>query len=102
MTVQVIYIGDVECPQTQDFAYTTIADVDIYTLKCLLPPGSGLDKTLTAVKNIREVGKRHMVHNDYTPRMDVDPQTYAVKADGQLLVCEPADILPMAQRYFLF
>ena len=62
----------------------------------------GLSKTLTAVKNIRQVGKRHMVHNDYTPRMDIDPQTYAVKADGQLLVCEPADILPMAQRYFLF
>ena len=62
----------------------------------------GLSKTLTAVTNIRQVGKRHMVHNDYTPRMDVDPQTYAVKADGQLLVCEPADILPMAQRYFLF
>ena len=62
----------------------------------------GVSKTLTAVKNIRQVGKRHMVHNDYTPRMDVDPQTYAVKADGQLLVCEPADILPMAQRYFLF
>ena len=62
----------------------------------------GLSKTLTAVKNIRQVGKRHMVHNDYTPHMDVDPQTYAVKADGQLLVCEPADILPMAQRYFLF
>ena len=62
----------------------------------------GLSKTLTAVKNIRQVGKRHMVHNDYTPRMDVDPQTYAVKAGGQLLVCEPADILPMAQRYFLF
>ena len=62
----------------------------------------GLSKMLTAVKNIRQVGKRHMVHNDYTPRMDVDPQTYAVKADGQLLVCEPADILPMAQRYFLF
>ena len=62
----------------------------------------GLCKTLTAVKNIRQVGKRHMVHNDYTPCMDVDPQTYAVKADGQLLVCEPADILPMAQRYFLF
>ena len=62
----------------------------------------GLSKTLTAVKNIRQVGKRHMVHNDYTPRMDVDPQTYAVKADGQLLVCEPTAILPMAQRYFLF
>ena len=43
-----------------------------------------------------------MVHNAYAPRMDVDPQTYAVRADGQLLTCEPAARLPMAQRYFLF
>ena len=62
----------------------------------------GLHKTLSAVKNIRGVGKRHMLHNDYTPHMDVDAQTYAVRADGQLLTCEPASVLPMAQRYFLF
>jgi urease subunit alpha len=54
------------------------------------------------VKNIRSVGKRHMIHNDYAPRMEVDAQTYAVRADGQLLVCEPATHLPMTQRYFLF
>ena len=62
----------------------------------------GLHKTLSAVKNIRGIGKRHMLHNDYAPQMDVDAQTYAVRADGQLLTCEPASVLPMAQRYFLF
>ena len=62
----------------------------------------GLHKTLSAVKNIRGIGKRHMVHNDYAPRMEVDAQTYAVRADGLLLTCEPASVLPMAQRYFLF
>ncbi|MBU0587688.1 MAG: urease subunit alpha [Gammaproteobacteria bacterium] len=62
----------------------------------------GLAKPLAAVKNIRSVGKRHMIHNDYAPRMEVDAQTYAVRADGQLLTCEPATSLPMTQRYFLF
>ena len=62
----------------------------------------GLKKTLSAVKNIRNIGKRHMIHNDYVPRMEVDAQTYAVRADGHLLTCEPAHSLPMTQRYFLF
>ena len=62
----------------------------------------GLHKTLSAVKNIRNIGKRHMIHNDYAPRMEVDAQTYAVRADGHLLTCEPAHSLPMTQRYFLF
>ena len=62
----------------------------------------GLHKTLSAVKNIRGIGKRHMLHNDYAPRMEIDPQTYVVRADGLLLTCEPASVLPMAQRYFLF
>jgi urease subunit alpha len=62
----------------------------------------GLNKTLAAVKNIRGIGKRDMIHNDYLPRMEVDAQTYAVRADGLLLTCEPATSLPMAQRYFLF
>jgi urease subunit alpha len=62
----------------------------------------GLAKTLAAVKNIRSVGKRDMVHNGYAPHMEVDAQTYAVRADGVLLTCEPATSLPMTQRYFLF
>ena len=62
----------------------------------------GLIKTLSAARNIRGVRKEHMVHNAYLPKMEIDAQTYAVSADGQLLKCEPASTLPMAQRYFLF
>jgi urease subunit alpha len=62
----------------------------------------GLHKPLAAVKGCRTVKKRDMVLNDYTPAMQIDAQTYEVRADGQLLTCEPAAVLPMAQRYFLF
>jgi urease subunit alpha len=61
-----------------------------------------LRKRLSAVKGCRTVRKADMVHNAYTPVMEIDAQTYAVRADGQLLTCEPASVLPMAQRYFLF
>jgi urease subunit alpha len=64
--------------------------------------GLGLHKHLSAVKACRTVKKAHMVHNAYTPVMEIDAQTYEVRADGQLLTCEPATMLPMAQRYFLF
>jgi urease subunit alpha len=67
-----------------------------------VPERFGLRKKVSAVKDIRQVRKNHLVHNDYVPRMEIDPQTYAVRADGQLLTCEPATVLPMAQRYFLF
>ena len=62
----------------------------------------GLMKPLEAVKGCRSVKKADMIHNGATPVIDVDPETYVVRADGELLVCEPADVLPMAQRYFLF
>jgi urease subunit alpha len=62
----------------------------------------GLQRPLEAVKDIRRVGKKDMVHNDWQPKIQVDPETYEVRADGELLVCEPAKVLPMAQRYFLF
>ncbi|HEY5579622.1 MAG TPA: urease subunit alpha [Rhodoferax sp.] len=62
----------------------------------------GLRKALSAVKNIRGVRKEHMIHNHYLPKMEIDAQTYSVRADGQLLTCEPAVSLPMTQRYFLF
>ena len=64
--------------------------------------GYGLKKTLTAVRGCRTVKKTDMVHNAYLPKMQIDAQTYEVRADGQLLTCEPARELPMAQRYFLF
>ncbi|WP_397533530.1 urease subunit alpha [Roseateles sp.] len=62
----------------------------------------GLSKTLVGVKGCRTVKKADMVHNNWLPRMEIDAQTYEVRADGQLLTCEPAVELPMAQRYFLF
>ena len=62
----------------------------------------GLQSSILAVKGIREIGKKHMILNDMTPDMEVDPETYEVRANGELLTCEPADELPMAQRYFLF
>ena len=62
----------------------------------------GLSKQVSAVKNIRGIRKQHMVHNSYLPTMEIDAQTYQVRADGQLLTCEPARSLPLAQRYFLF
>ena len=63
----------------------------------------GLHRRLVAVSDTRgSIGKRNMIHNDATPVIEVDPETYEVRADGALLTCEPARILPMAQRYFLF
>jgi urease subunit alpha len=63
----------------------------------------GLSRPLLAVRNTRGgIGKRSMVLNDALPRIEVDAETYEVRADGELLVCEPARVLPMAQRYFLF
>jgi len=67
-----------------------------------LPEALGLKKRIGVVKGCRDVQKTDLIHNDYLPEIEVDPQTYQVKADGQLLWCEPADVLPMAQRYFLF
>lgn len=61
-----------------------------------------LNKPVAAVKNTRHLRKSDMIHNDYVPQMEVDAETYEVRADGQLLVCQPASVLPMAQRYFLF
>ena len=61
-----------------------------------------LNKPLMAVKNTRALRKADMVHNSATPKMEVDPETYEVRADGRLLICEPAVVLPLAQRYFLF
>ncbi len=63
----------------------------------------GLMRPLATVENVRGgIGKKSMIHNDATPEIEVNPETYEVRADGELLVCEPAEVLPMAQRYFLF
>jgi urease subunit alpha len=62
----------------------------------------GLRKRIGTVKGTRKILKRDLIHNDYQPKIEVDPQTYVVRADGQVLTCEPAAVLPLAQRYFLF
>src|SRR5581483_401057 len=64
--------------------------------------GRNFRKKASAVKKCRTVGKRDMIHNSATPKIEVDPETYEVRADGELLTCEPAKVLPLAQRYFLF
>ncbi|MFZ5736851.1 MAG: urease subunit alpha [Pseudomonadota bacterium] len=63
----------------------------------------GIAKTLYPISNVRSgISKKSMIHNDATPKLEVDPETYEVRADGELLTCAPADVLPMAQRYFMF
>ena len=62
----------------------------------------GLAKKTIAVENTRNIGKKDLILNDATPQVEVDPETYEVRADGELLTCEPAEVLPMAQRYFMF
>jgi urease subunit alpha len=83
-------------------ARTSISFVSQASLANGAAESYGLQKHLSPVKGCRTVKKQHMVHNAYTPAMQIDAQTYEVRADGQLLTCEPATVLPMAQRYFLF
>jgi len=79
----------------------------VFTSKAAVQSGLarklGIQKKLVAVQNTRgKISKKSMIHNDATPDIEVDPETYEVRADGELLTCAPADVLPMAQRYFLF
>ncbi len=83
-------------------AMTSVNFVSQAALDANIAASLGLQRSLVAVKNCRSVRKQHMVHNSYQPVMEVDPETYEVRADGELLVCEPAEVLPLAQRYFLF
>jgi urease subunit alpha len=62
----------------------------------------GVSKALVPVKNTRAIGKASMIHNDCTPNISIDPETYEVRVDGAIITCEPAKVLPMAQRYFLY
>src|SRR5947199_9032032 len=67
-----------------------------------LPAELGLQRMVLPARGIRAVNKSRMVHNNATPHIEVDPETYEVRADGALLTCEPATVLPLAQRYFLY
>ncbi|MBV8032321.1 MAG: urease subunit alpha [Betaproteobacteria bacterium] len=81
---------------------TSVTFVSKASLKAGIGRKYGLQKELVAVRNTRKISKRDMIHNGATPKITVDPETYEVRADGELLTCEPAKVLPMAQRYFLF
>jgi len=83
-------------------AATSLTFVSQAALANGIPEQLGLKKSAVAVSNIRQLTKQDMKLNDATPQMEVDPETYEVRADGVLLTCEPATVLPMAQRYFLF
>jgi urease subunit alpha len=94
-------------PMFAAFGKALTASSLIFTSKAALEDGLGgklgISKTLVAVENTRGgLSKQSMVHNAATPTISVDPETYEVRADGELLTCEPAEVLPMAQRYFLF
>jgi urease alpha subunit len=81
---------------------TSLTFVSAAALAADVPARLGLRRRAVAVGRCRNLGKRDMVHNAALPRIEVDPETYEVRADGELLTCEPARVLPMAQRYFLF
>jgi len=81
---------------------TSITFISQAAFEAGVPEQLGLKKQIGVVKGCREVQKTDLIHNGYLPNIEVDPQNYQVKADGQLLWCEPAEVLPMAQRYFLF
>ena len=81
---------------------TSVTFVSKAACEAGIPSRLGLQKQIVAVSHCRGLNKRDMIHNDALPHMEVDPETYEVRADGQLLTCEPATSLPMAQRYFLF
>ncbi len=83
-------------------AATSVTFVSQASLAAGLPAQLRLSKRPVAVRNTRALSKSQLVHNSYCPRMEVDPQTYEVRADGVLLTCEPARELPLTQRYFLF
>ena len=81
---------------------TSLTFVSKAALDAGVPAKLGLKKHFSAVKKCRGLSKKDMIHNDALPKIEVDAETYEVRADGVLLTCEPATILPMAQRYFLF
>ena len=81
---------------------TSITFLSQAAMSAGIPALLGLKKQTSAVRRCRNLSKRDMIHNDALPRMEIDPETYEVRADGELLRCEPVSILPLAQRYFLF
>jgi urease subunit alpha len=93
-------------PMFAAFGRSLTASSVVFASKAAVKAGLGktlgIQKSLVAVENTRSISKKNMIHNDATPNITVDAETYEVRADGELLTCAPAEVLPMAQRYFLF
>jgi urease subunit alpha len=93
-------------PMFAAFGRALTASSVVFASKAAVKAGLGkkldIEKQLVAVENTRKISKKSMIHNGATPDITVDPETYEVTADGELLTCAPAEVLPMAQRYFLF
>ncbi len=81
---------------------TSVSFVSLASFEANIKNKLGLEKEIIAVKNTRKINKKNMIMNDYLPKIEVNPETYEVRADGELLTCDPAFELPMAQRYFLY
>jgi urease subunit alpha len=94
-------------PMFAAYGKSLTASSVVFTSKAAVAGGLarklGISKQLYAVQNTRgKISKKSMIHNDATPKIEVDPETYEVRADGELLTCAPAEVLPLAQRYFMF
>jgi urease subunit alpha len=91
-------------PMFGSFGGATLATAATFVSQASLDAGVAdrFRKRAVAVRGCRSIGKRDMIHNSAMPNIEVDPETYQVRADGELLACEPAQSLPLAQRYFLF
>jgi urease subunit alpha len=101
-TPQPVYMRPMFASYGGAIAQTSFTFVSQIAMERGIPDQLGLKKQAIAVKGVRNISKLDMKLNDALPHMEVDPETYEVRADGELLTCEPASVLPMAQRYFLF
>ncbi|WP_028214301.1 urease subunit alpha [Paraburkholderia mimosarum] len=101
-TPQPVHYREMFATRGRALAQTSLTFVSQLSLDKGITERYGLQKRVVAVRNCRSVTKADMIHNAWQPSISVDPETYQVLADGQLLTCEPATVLPMAQRYFLF
>ena len=95
-------VGEVVAAFGRSLTASSVVFVSQAAAKAGLGKKLGIQKELVAVQHTRDISKKSMIHNGATPKIEVDPETYEVRADGELLTCAPAEVLPMAQRYFMF
>lgn len=101
-TPQPVHYREMWATRGGALANTSITFVSAGAMNNNIVDRYGLNKRVVPIRGVRHLRKADMIHNDWQPRITVDPETYHVTADGELLLCEPADVLPLAQRYFLF